>query len=161
MLFAANRRNWTIASNGQVLIPRVVQQELSDERSPVAVKNWIKYPPRWLIIQDVTVPADKDLDIINAGEKAAIILALQEGASLIIIDEVLGRKVARNKGLKVTGVLGVLDRAAKQNLVDFPQTIAALKETTFRVSSKLIESLLIAILYEDATCGPFPAKYIG
>lgn len=94
------------------------------------------------MIQDVTIPADKDLDIINAGEKAAIILALQKGASLIIIDEVLGRKVARNKGLKVTGVLGVLDRAAQQNLVDFPQTIAALKKTTFRASTKLIESLL-------------------
>ncbi len=127
---------------GQVLIPRIVQQELSDDRSPVAVKNWIKAPPKWLIIQDVTVPADKDLDLINAGEKAAIILALQEGANLIIIDEALGRKVARNKGLKVTGLLGILDRAAQQNLVDFPQAIAALERTTFRASSKLIESLL-------------------
>ena len=127
---------------GQVLIPRIVEQELSDERSPVAVKNWIKAPPKWLIIQDVTVPADKDLDIINAGEKAAIILALQEGANLIIVDEALGRKVARNKGLKVTGLLGILDRAAQQNRVDFPQAIAALERTTFRASSKLIESLL-------------------
>ena len=127
---------------GQVLIPRIVQQELSDDRSPVAVKNWITAPPKWLIIQDVTVPADKDLELINAGEKAAIILAIQEGANLIIIDEALGRKVARNKGLKVTGLLGILDRAAQQNLVDFPQAIAALERTTFRASSKLIESLL-------------------
>jgi predicted nucleic acid-binding protein len=127
---------------GQVIIPRIVQKELSDERSPIAVKNWIKNPPKWLIIQDVTISADKDLDIINAGEKAAIALALQKGANLIIIDEVLGRKVARNKGLKVTGLLGILDRAAQQNIVDFPKTIAALKKTTFRASSKLIESLL-------------------
>ncbi|NEP86472.1 MAG: DUF3368 domain-containing protein [Okeania sp. SIO2C2] len=127
---------------GQVLIPRIVQQELSDERSPIAVKNWIKKPPQWLIIQDVTVPVDKDLEPLDAGEKAAIILALQERANLIIIDETLGRKVARNKGLRVTGLLGVLDRAAQQNLVDFPKTIAALKGTTFRASSKLIEYLL-------------------
>ena len=58
------------------------------------------------------------------------------------MDEALGRKVARNKGLKVTGLLGILDRAAQQNLVDFSEAIAALKETTFRASSKLIESLL-------------------
>lgn len=127
---------------GQVLIPQIVQQELSDERSPIAVKNWIQTPPKWLIIQEVTVPVDKDLDIINAGEKAAIILALQERANLIIIDEALGRKVARNKGLKVTGLLGILDRAAQQNLVDFSQAIATLEKTTFRASSKLIESLL-------------------
>ncbi|NEP81896.1 MAG: DUF3368 domain-containing protein [Okeania sp. SIO3C4] len=86
---------------GQVLIPRIVQQELSDERSPIAVKNWIEKPPQWLIIQDVTVPVDKDLEPLDAGEKAAIILALQERANLIIIDETLGRKVARNKGLRV------------------------------------------------------------
>ncbi|NET45494.1 DUF3368 domain-containing protein [Okeania sp. SIO2B3] len=127
---------------GQVLIPRIVQQELSDERSPIAVKNWIEKPPQWLIIQDVTVPVDKDLESLDAGEKAAIILALQERANLILIDETLGRKVARNKGLRVTGLLGVLDRAAQQNLVDFPKTIAALKGTTFRASSRLIEYLL-------------------
>ncbi|MDY6805695.1 MAG: hypothetical protein SXA11_18060 [Cyanobacteriota bacterium] len=39
-------------------------------------------------------------------------------------------------------MLGILDRAAQKNLVDFPLAIAALKETTFRASSKLIESLL-------------------
>ena len=94
---------------GQVLIPRIVREELSDERSPILVKNWIKTPPKWIIIEDVTVPADKDLDIIDAGEKAAISLALKQGANLIIIDEALGRKVARNKGLKVTGLLGILD----------------------------------------------------
>lgn len=127
---------------GQVLIPRIVQQELSDKRSPIAVKNWIEKPPQWLIIQDVTVPVDKDLESLDAGEKAAIILALQERANLILIDETLGRKVARNKGLRVTGLLGILDRAAQQNLVDFPTTIAALKGTTFRASSRLIEYLL-------------------
>lgn len=116
---------------GQVIIPRIVQQELSHERSPIAVKNWIKAPPEWLIIQDVTIPADKDLDIINAGEKAAIALALQKAANLIIIDEVLGRKVARIKGLKVTGLLGILDRAAKQNLVDFPQLLLLSKKLPF------------------------------
>ena len=58
------------------------------------------------------------------------------------MDEALGRKVARNKGLKVTGLLGILDRAAQQNLVDFPQAIAALEKTTFRASPKLIKFLL-------------------
>ncbi|MEM1168833.1 MAG: DUF3368 domain-containing protein [Cyanobacteria bacterium P01_H01_bin.35] len=127
---------------GQVIIPRIVEQELSDERSPTVVRNWIQTPPKWIIIADVTVSADKDLDILNAGEKAAISLALKQGANLIIMDEALGRKVARNKGLKVTGLLGILDRAAQQNLVDFSEAISALKETTFRASSRLIESLL-------------------
>lgn len=33
---------------GQVLIPEIVQQELSNPRSPVRVKNCINKPPKWL-----------------------------------------------------------------------------------------------------------------
>ncbi|MEM1168919.1 MAG: hypothetical protein AAGJ08_07540 [Cyanobacteria bacterium P01_H01_bin.35] len=32
-----------------MLIPRIVQQELSDERSLMTLKNWIKTLPKWLI----------------------------------------------------------------------------------------------------------------
>ena len=38
---------------GQVLIPKIVQQELSNERSPTIVQNWIKNPPNWLRIETV------------------------------------------------------------------------------------------------------------
>ena len=61
---------------------------------------------------------------------------------MIIIDDGLGRNIARSRGLRVTGLLGVLDEAAKQKLVDFPQAIAYLQTTTFRASAKLIQSLL-------------------
>ena len=44
--------------------------------------------------------------------------------------------------LRVTGLLGVLDEAARQNLVDFPKAISRLQETTFRASLQLIQSLL-------------------
>jgi len=45
-----------------------------------------------------------------------------------------------SRQLRVTGLLGVLDEAAKQNF-NFP-AIARLQQTTFRASSKLIQSLL-------------------
>ncbi len=63
---------------GQVLIPRIVQQELSDARSPVSVQNWSNRPPEWLIIQTVDVPSDSDLDALDPGERAAIVLAEQQ-----------------------------------------------------------------------------------
>jgi predicted nucleic acid-binding protein len=127
---------------GKVLIPSVVQQELSHNCSPITVQNWINNPPQWLIIESVNVPSEEDLDVLDAGEKAAIILAEQQQADLIIIDDGNGRNIAFSRGLKVTGLLGVLDEAAQQKLVDFKKVITNLQSTTFRVSPKLIQSLL-------------------
>lgn len=127
---------------GQVLIPTIVQQELSDARAPVSVQNWSNRPPKWLVVQTVEIPSNRDLDALDPGERAAIVLAEQQGANLIIIDDSLGRQVAQSFGLRVTGLLGVLDEAARQNLVDFPKAISRLQETTFRASSQLIQSLL-------------------
>ena len=69
---------------GRVLIPQIVQQELADERSPAIVQAWISQPPSWLVIQTVNVPSDSDLDNLDPGERAAIVLAEQQGADLII-----------------------------------------------------------------------------
>ncbi len=130
---------------GSVLIPQVVQQELSDVASPAVVRNWIENPPDWLGIETVDLSAEEDLsdlETLDPGERAAIILAKQRVADLMIVDDGLGRKVARTCGFRVTGLLGVLDDAAQQNLVDFPQAISSLRKTSFRASAQLIQSLL-------------------
>lgn len=111
---------------GQVLIPQAVQQELADKRSPAVVQAWISQPPEWLAIQTVDVPSDSDLDNLDPACRGAIVLALARGANLVLIDDLLGRQAARSCRLRVTGLLGVLDEAARQNLVDFPEVIARL-----------------------------------
>ncbi|PSF33318.1 DUF3368 domain-containing protein [Aphanothece hegewaldii CCALA 016] len=127
----------------QVLIPDIVRQELSNARSPDLVQQWINNPPEWLIIETVNLPINNDLELLDAGEQAAIILAEQQKASLIIIDDGLARKIACDQGLRVTGLLGVLDEATRQNLVDLPAAITLLRKTTFRVSSSIIDSLIV------------------
>jgi predicted nucleic acid-binding protein len=127
---------------GQVLIPQAVQHELANERSPAVVQAWIGQPPEWLAIQTVNIPSDSDLANLDLGERAAIVLALATKADLIVIDDLLGRQVARLRQLRVTGLLGILDEAARQNLVNFPEAIARLQQTSFRASSQLIQSLL-------------------
>lgn len=127
---------------GKVLIPQAIQKELADERSPAVVQAWIGQPPEWLVIQTVDVASDGELDELDPGERAAIMLALAIGADLIVIDDLLGRQIASYLHLRVTGLLGVLDEAARQKLVDFPGAIARLQQTTFRASSKLIQLLL-------------------
>jgi len=48
---------------------------------------------------------------LDAGESATIALALELGASRILLDETDGRTVAKALGLRPIGVLGVLLRA--------------------------------------------------
>jgi len=63
-------------------------------------------------------------------------------ADLLLMDDRKGVIVARSKGLRVTGTLGVLDIAAERGLVDFAQAINRLRRTTFRIPEALLDSLL-------------------
>jgi len=57
---------------------------------------------------------DADLRALDAGERSAIILALSIHADLVLIDERKGTQAAIDKGLDVTGTLGILQRAARR-----------------------------------------------
>ncbi len=81
--------------------------------------------------------------MLGIGERQAICLAQELGAAAIIIDEERGRKEARRRGLSVIGLLGVLRDAAERDLVRLEPALARLQKTNFRVSDKLIESLLL------------------
>jgi predicted nucleic acid-binding protein len=126
----------------QVLIPKIVQDELLHEESPIVVQNWINDPPSWLIIKNIDISGSQDLEVLDPGETAAILLAEKENANLIIIDDGLGRKIASYRGLKVTGLLGVLDQADYHSLINLPDVISRLRKTSFRASSSLLDALL-------------------
>ena len=129
---------------GQIIITTIIQQELSHPSSPTSVQNWINNPPKWSEIDYIDVPRDSSLDVLDIGEQTAIILAEHKAADLLIIDDALGRKIALSRGLKITGLLGVLNEAAKRGLLDLPDVINRLQKTTFRASSKLLQLLLEA-----------------
>jgi len=63
-------------------------------------------------------------------------------ADLLVIDERLGRRIAKARGIAIVGTLGILDDAATQGLIDLPNAIAQLQQTNFRVSRRLIQALL-------------------
>jgi predicted nucleic acid-binding protein len=79
---------------------------------------------------------------LDAGERAAIDLAAQLKADLILIDERPGAAAARSHGFRVTGTLGVLSDAAALGMIDLRAALGRLTATNFRVGSKLIEALL-------------------
>jgi len=127
---------------GQVVIPEAVLKELTAGRTPPRVREWLSDPPSWLRVQAVPL---KDLELVtddlDLGEREAIALAHLLRADLLLIDEISGRAEARRRNLRVTGTLGILRIAAENELLDIPEVLARLADTSFYVSEDLIRSI--------------------
>jgi predicted nucleic acid-binding protein len=94
-------------------------RELEDPRTPEVVRAWLKRPPAWLAVREVHVAPDLELDELDAGERNAIQLAIDEdadlllqtcccrlvAADLLLMDERAGVAMARQRGLIVSGTL--------------------------------------------------------
>ena len=74
-------------------------------------------------------------------ERIHIALAEEMDADLVLLDEKRARQVARQRGRAITGLLGVLDRAAQAGLVPLEDAIERLRRTNFRVEPRLIQAL--------------------
>jgi predicted nucleic acid-binding protein len=128
---------------GRIVIPQVVRDEMLAAGAPLVLKQWIRQPPDWLEVCVVELPNNPDLIRLDPGERAAIQLALQIQADLLIVDDKPARQAATGLGIKITGLLGVLDEAAKLGELDLFSTLSQLQnQTNFRVSPALIQSLL-------------------
>ena len=125
----------------QAIIPDVVQDEMLALGAPERLQQWIANPPSWLTVQ-TTNTVDETLTALDPGEQAAITLAQEIQADLLLIDERRGRRAARDRGLRLIGVLGVLDDAADRGLIDLADAIFQLQQTNFRVSARLLQALL-------------------
>ena len=127
---------------GGLSIPTVVRDELDDPMAPAAVRQWIAAPPGWLSIMPAPAGADPALASLDDGERAAITLAAEIKADLLLMDDRAGVAAARAQGIEVTGTLGVLDRAAQRGLVELPAALAALRATNFHMRQELVDALL-------------------
>lgn len=122
---------------GRIIIPEVVHRELTSERTPEVVREFISTRPEWIEIRTVDFLFDTELDVLDPGERDAIVLAEELKADYLLIDEKLGRSVAAERNLRMIGTLGIADRAAAEGLIDFPRTLSKLKANDFYVSADL------------------------
>ncbi|NOY41040.1 MAG: DUF3368 domain-containing protein [Planctomycetes bacterium] len=124
---------------GQVVIPDQVASELSHPHAPQAVSDFMAQKPSWLCIQSPRTV--EPIPHIDEGEEAAISLAREIDAELLLIDDFDGRAAARQFGLQIIGTLGVLELASNRHLVDLHAAIHALQKTSMRMSEELIQSM--------------------
>ena len=125
---------------GRVIVQAVIS-ELTHPHAPFLACEWARNPPPWVEIRSVSLPSllDPALAALGPGEREAIQLAQALDADLILMDEKAGTRIARQKGLAVTGILGVLIQAARQGLIEINEALQALEKTDFRCTPKLFD----------------------
>lgn len=126
----------------QVVVPSAVITELLHEDAPKAVRAWAANLPSWVSVQENPVCNTAGLEKLQVGEQAAILLAESISAELILLDEKSARRIAAQRGMRITGTLGVLGEAALRGLVDLPAAIDRLRRTNFRCSPVLMKATL-------------------
>lgn len=75
---------------------------------------------------------------LDTGESACIKYAVEDGVELVLLDESEGRRKAKNHGLKVTGVIGLLMKAG----LDMELEMDELKDSGFYISDELYSKVL-------------------
>lgn len=128
----------------KVYVPKAVMEEIryKNDIVKVLIEN-----SDFIQIEEVT--NQKILDEIkktnlDLGETEAIALALELGLRLII-DEKSGRKIAKEKGVKIIGLLGILETNFRLNLISYRELLYILddfKRADYRLSSKLEKDFL-------------------
>jgi predicted nucleic acid-binding protein len=126
----------------QVLAPRAVLVELLHEDAPRAVRSWASDLPSWVRAKETPLLATSGLERLQPGEQAAILIAESVKADIILLDEKAARRVATARGLKVTGILGVLGEGSARGLVELAPAIDRLRMTSFRASPALLKATL-------------------
>lgn len=123
---------------GMVAIPSAVARE--------TVPSVPERPP-WVAERPLTGPIDPRVlrASLDPGETEAIALALELGATSVILDDLPARRLAEEFGLSVVGTLGVLVRAKQRGLLTaIRPSLDALVAVDFYVGSKLLTELLAA-----------------
>ena len=123
-------------------MPEAVLAELRHEDAPEIVRKWSFSFPFWITVKQSSGGVTAAMDNLQAGERAAILLAQSVNANMILPDEKSARRVAVDRGLRVTGTLGILGAASMLGLVDLPAAIERLRTTSFRYSPALLKATL-------------------
>ncbi len=134
-----------------VIIPQAVYQELS-----VLGGNILdQLEQEWIDVYSVENQADIDnfqkSARLDRGESEAILLAQQLNADLLLIDERRGRAEAQRRGIRITGLLGILVDAKTNELIAAVKPVMdkLMADATFRVSPALYALILKMAQEED------------
>jgi predicted nucleic acid-binding protein len=101
--------------------------------------------PEWINIRNAAdITHQHLLEIsLDKGEASAIALAVEEDNCLLIIDELKGRRIAKQLGIRITGTLGLIVEAKLSGCIPSARLmIEKIRKTNFRIDAVLEEFVL-------------------
>jgi predicted nucleic acid-binding protein len=127
---------------GQIHLPQAVHREISRGNQPGALQianlPWIKVSA--VTDRSLVEMLGANLDI---GESEAIALAVEQSASLLVIDERKGRKAAAERGIAIIGIAGILLKAKQAALISKVRPhLDELARTGFHLSDEVRKEVL-------------------
>ena len=115
-----------------VVVPSAVAEEFGRVPEGIGVDD----PENHSLVQSLS-------EDLGAGESEVIALAEERPGSLVILDDGQARREARNRGVLMTGTMGVLIRAKRRgHIAQVRPLVDALVEAGFRLSDSLYERTL-------------------
>ena len=102
---------------GEIVVPAAVAEELQHGLElgfncpRLATLPWVRIKPLPGAVSPMVVPD------LGAGEAELIALARLHPGCVVVIDETLGRRLAKLNGISVTGTAGVLLRAKQRGFI--------------------------------------------
>ncbi len=132
LLSKINRLNILNKMFGTVSITKIVADEFSE------------FLPDY--IQVVNNINDKSIEILklslDIGEASSIALALEIDNSLLIIDDLKGRKLCESLKINFSGSIGLLIKALREKIIEDPiELLKDIKATNFRISDSILKLL--------------------
>ena len=154
-LLKANKLHILHRMFGEVLVPEAVFSELTsnttfqDEADLIRNSDYI----RVVSVRDKSqVSFLQRATGLDLGESEAIIYADESKADLLLMDEVLGRKIAQNMKLPITGSVGILIRAFQLGIIsseDAEDAFEKIQKSNRHISDTLINKALEIIHNTD------------
>ncbi len=140
---------------GSVIIPEVVRDEL--HASPPRIKPLAIAAEKQGIVR---VSSEYSMETamllrptLDASESAAIALTLASNADFLLLDERLGRNVAKQANINILGIMGVLLEAKSMRLL--PEIAPCLNNLIHHAGFRIAPSLVREVLHRAGETNHF------
>lgn len=127
----------------EIMIPDAVYREVTAIEDSACVQ--IKMAKNWIHVESIQDHTEKKMyrAKLHDGEVEVMILAQEQKADLVIIDDNAAKKTAKYLGITVTGTLGVLLKAKRQGIIEeICPLLFEMKLNGFYLDSKLENMVL-------------------
>ena len=127
----------------RVVLPPEVVAELNHPNAPLEAQRWASKLPNWVeVVSAQSIIRDLLDELLDPGEVAAIRIAEQLSADLVLLDDRDARRIAEHRGLRIAGTIGLLESAAEKGLLELKSAFEDLQRTNFRIDPRFLNDAL-------------------